>query len=75
MTLFFNVLRSPLHTEADNDTELLASMGSLIREMSGRQPWTGHEAGCLEGLCSFVVELCRLGRRAVEKARNESVVI
>ncbi|ODA77254.1 hypothetical protein RJ55_06881 [Drechmeria coniospora] len=71
MTLFFNILRNPLHEYAVHDVELLSSASDLIRSMPIRRV-TAHETAYLQKMDGFVAELSRLSRCAIEKSRNSS---
>ncbi|KAK7984719.1 hypothetical protein PG988_002341 [Apiospora saccharicola] len=67
LTIFCNILTSPLNSRAGDDLELLQRVPRLIRDMYA--PTLGPGDGVRIGLVEqFVEELLRLGRSAVHKA-------
>ncbi|KAK7914937.1 hypothetical protein PG985_012640 [Apiospora marii] len=66
LTIFCNILTSPLNSRAGEDLELLQRVPRLIRDMHA--PTLGPGDGMRLGLVEqFVEELLRLGRCAVQK--------
>ncbi|KAK8072695.1 fungal specific transcription factor domain-containing protein [Apiospora saccharicola] len=67
LTIFCNILTSPLNSRAGDDLELLQRVPRLIRDMYA--PTLGPGDGVRIGLVEqFVEELLRLGRSAAHKA-------
>ncbi|KFA65824.1 hypothetical protein S40285_05378 [Stachybotrys chlorohalonatus IBT 40285] len=69
MTLFFNILRDPLHQHATNDLDLIKLARDIIKNMpeSAERP---HAATSLKRLDLLIAELWRLGGYAIERAQN-----
>jgi hypothetical protein len=69
MTLFFNILRDPLHQQAKNDLELIKLARDIIKKMPANAD-RPHAATNLERLDLLIAELGRLGGYAIERAEN-----
>lgn len=67
--IFFNILRDPLKDQALHDVELLRSTSDLIRRMPMKKV-TAYEETYLCKVDSVITELGRLGRCAIDKARE-----
>lgn len=70
VTLFCNILWDPLHPCAEGDLRLLDTAPNLIRYIR-RQRMTEHEVLNQRAVDSYLVELARLAKHAVSKAREE----
>ncbi|TQN66759.1 putative transcriptional regulatory protein [Colletotrichum shisoi] len=73
LEVFCNLLLQPLHSQAEEDIELLKSVPQLIEGMRNRQ-LTPHEVAHVKIVDAFVAELTRLGTCAIAKARREQQV-
>lgn len=69
MPLFINIIIHPLGEEADNDLQILASVGNIARSI----PTEGlcvEEIEHIQEICEFVMELVRLGHSAAWKVKK-----
>lgn len=71
LTLFCNLLLNPLCPQAHQDLELLTETPELFKRMRSRHP-TLTEDTHMDMVASFIADLTRLGRSAIEKARTEA---
>ena len=67
LTIFCNILTSPLNSRAEEDLELLQRVPRLIRDMCAASLGP-RDALRIRQVEQFVEELLRLGRSAVHKA-------
>lgn len=67
LTIFCNILQSPLNSQAGDDAELLQLVPGLIRNMCSRR-LSLNEMMHVEPIEEFVVELARLASCAMIKA-------
>lgn len=69
MTLFVNILIHPLYERAFSDLDLLASTFRFLQN-TPFLTLTPHETNLLQRLNNFMMELVRLGKCAVWKAKK-----
>lgn len=67
LTIFCNILQSPLNSQAKDDAELLQLVPGLIRSMCSRR-LSLNEIMHVEPIEEFVVELARLANCAMIRA-------
>lgn len=70
LTIFCNILLSPLNPEAEGDTQLLETVPGLIKGMRIRPMDIGERERC-EQVERFIFELIRLAKCATAKAQRE----
>ena len=70
LTIFGNVLLSPLNPVAEEDTKLLEQVPGLIEGLRAKRMYAGDRAR-VEQVQEFVLELVRLAQLAVARARGE----
>ncbi|KAK7961971.1 uncharacterized protein PG986_002796 [Apiospora aurea] len=71
LTIFCNILTSPLNSQAEQDLELLKRVPRLIRDMCAVPCVSPGDNMRIRQVEQFVEELLRLGRSAVQKAAAE----
>lgn len=70
MVLFLNILIHPFDSRGPSDLELVVAGVSVIHSLPP-DALTISETEHLQGITDFIMELSRLGRSAVWKAKNE----
>ena len=70
LTIFCNILLSPLNAVAEQDAQLLEQVPGIIEGLRA-QRMHREDRGRVEQVQEFLLELVRLAKLAIEKAHQE----